>query len=119
MSELPENINPIILDSLESPSLFIIELPSFLSLECEFLAVDTPKGEDPILVFESLNNFNCSISWRQRLTIFNHCYKDSSYSLLPLSNYLFNATYFASLVGDSRIPSFPPSFHIPSLNSPQ
>ncbi|MBW0535397.1 hypothetical protein O181_075112 [Austropuccinia psidii MF-1] len=97
----------------------MIELPSFLSLECEFLAVDTPKGEDLILVFEFLNNLNCYISWRQRLKIFNHYYRDSSYSLLTLSNYLYNATYCAYLGGDFRIPSFPPSFHIPSLNSPQ
>ncbi|MBW0509447.1 hypothetical protein O181_049162 [Austropuccinia psidii MF-1] len=68
MSELPESISLIILDSSESPSLFVthntrymVELPSFPSFEWDFLLVDTPKGEDLILGFDFLNHFDPSI----------------------------------------------------------
>ncbi|MBW0468879.1 hypothetical protein O181_008594 [Austropuccinia psidii MF-1] len=71
MSELPEKIPLIILDSSESPSLFVthhtkymFELPSFPSFEWDVLVIDTPKGEDHILGFDFLNNFNPSIDWR-------------------------------------------------------
>ncbi|MBW0509859.1 hypothetical protein O181_049574 [Austropuccinia psidii MF-1] len=94
MSELPEKIPLIILDSSESPSLFvthhtkyIVELPSFPSFEWDFLVIDTPKGEDLILGFEFLSQFNPSMDW--------------------------------TLVGDSRTPSFPSSVHIPSIYSSQ
>ncbi|MBW0477240.1 hypothetical protein O181_016955 [Austropuccinia psidii MF-1] len=83
MSELPEKIPLIILDSSESPSLFLthhtncmVELPSLPSFEWEFLFIDTPKGEDLILVFDFLNNFNPSIDWRQELITFNADHKD-------------------------------------------
>ncbi|MBW0519055.1 hypothetical protein O181_058770, partial [Austropuccinia psidii MF-1] len=76
MSELPEQIPIIILDSSESPSLFVthhtkymFELPSFPSFEWDFLVIDTPKGEDLILGFDFLNHSNPSIDWRQRLII--------------------------------------------------
>ncbi|MBW0574349.1 hypothetical protein O181_114064 [Austropuccinia psidii MF-1] len=71
MSELPEKIPLIILDSSESPSLFgthhtkyMVELPSFPSFEWDFLVIDTPKGEDLILGFDFLNHFNPSIDWK-------------------------------------------------------
>ncbi|MBW0591135.1 hypothetical protein O181_130850 [Austropuccinia psidii MF-1] len=70
MSELPEKIPLIILDSSESPSLFVthhtkymVELPSFPSFEWDFLVIDTPKGEDLILGFDFLNHFNPYIDW--------------------------------------------------------
>ncbi|MBW0480818.1 hypothetical protein O181_020533 [Austropuccinia psidii MF-1] len=85
MSELPEKIPPIILDSSESPSLFVthhtnymVELPSFPSFEWDFLVIDTPKGEDLILGFDFLNHFNPSIDWRQGLITFNADQKDYS-----------------------------------------
>ncbi|MBW0531081.1 hypothetical protein O181_070796 [Austropuccinia psidii MF-1] len=78
MSELPKKIPLIILGSSESPPLFVthhtqymVELPSFLSFEWDFLVIDTPKGEDPILGFDFLNNLNQSINWRQGLITFN------------------------------------------------
>ncbi|MBW0521535.1 hypothetical protein O181_061250 [Austropuccinia psidii MF-1] len=87
MSELPEKIPLIILDSSESPSLlvthhtrYMVEVPSFPSFEWVFLVIDTPKGEERILGFDFLNHFNPSIDWRK------------------------------------GTPSFPSSVHIPSLN---
>ncbi|MBW0530118.1 hypothetical protein O181_069833, partial [Austropuccinia psidii MF-1] len=76
MSELPEKIPLIILDSSESPALFVtqhtqymVEPPSFPSFEWDFLVIDTPKGEELILGFDFLNHFNSSIEWRQGLII--------------------------------------------------
>ncbi|MBW0517209.1 hypothetical protein O181_056924 [Austropuccinia psidii MF-1] len=76
MSEHPEKIPLIILDSSESPSLFVthhtkcmVELLSFPSFEWEFLVIDTPKGEDLILGFDFFNHINPSIDWRQWLII--------------------------------------------------
>ncbi|MBW0470368.1 hypothetical protein O181_010083 [Austropuccinia psidii MF-1] len=78
MLELPEKIPLIILDSSESPSLFVthhtkymVDLPLFPSFEWEFLVIDTPKGEDSISGFDFLNHFTPSIDWRQGLITFN------------------------------------------------
>ncbi|MBW0572771.1 hypothetical protein O181_112486 [Austropuccinia psidii MF-1] len=88
MSELPEKIPLIILDSSESPSLFVthhtkymVELPAFPSFQWNILAINTPKGEDLIV-----NDFS-------------------------------SARSCAALVGDSKTPSFPSSVHISSLDS--
>ncbi|MBW0548856.1 hypothetical protein O181_088571 [Austropuccinia psidii MF-1] len=56
----------------------MVELPSFLSFEWEFLFIDTPKGEDLILGFEFLNHFNPCIDWRQGLLTFNSDHKEYS-----------------------------------------
>ncbi|MBW0523694.1 hypothetical protein O181_063409 [Austropuccinia psidii MF-1] len=124
MSELPEKIPLIILDSSESPSLFVthhnkymVEIPSFPSFEWEFLVIDTPKGEELILGFDFLKHFNPSIDWRQWLITFNGDQKDYSDPSNPFSNDLSFAKSCAALVGDSRTPSFPSSVHIPSLIS--
>ncbi|MBW0526101.1 hypothetical protein O181_065816 [Austropuccinia psidii MF-1] len=126
MSELPEKITLIILDSPKSPSSFLthhteymVEPPSFQIFEWEFLVIGTPKGEDLILGFDFLNHFNTSIDWRKWLIKFNTDYKDSSDSFVPLSNDFSSSKTCAALVGDSRTPSFPSYAHIPSLNSPQ
>ncbi|MBW0497035.1 hypothetical protein O181_036750 [Austropuccinia psidii MF-1] len=126
MSELPEKIPLIILDSSESHSLFLthhtrymVELPSFPSIEWDFLVIDTPKGEDLILGFDFLNNFNPSIDWRQGLITFNADHKDYSDPSKSFCNDFSSAKSCAALVGDSRTPSFPSSVHIPSINSPQ
>ncbi|MBW0464838.1 hypothetical protein O181_004553 [Austropuccinia psidii MF-1] len=118
MSELPEKIPLIFLDSSESPSLFVtdhtkymIELPSFPSFEWDVLVIDTPEGEDLIMGFEFLNHFNAVTDWRQGLISFN---SDPSKSF---SNDFSSAKLCADLVGGSRIPSFPSSVHITSLNS--
>ncbi|MBW0585753.1 hypothetical protein O181_125468 [Austropuccinia psidii MF-1] len=126
MSELPEKIPLIILDSSESPSLFVthhtkymVELPSFPSFEWDFLVIDTPKGEDLILGFDFLNHFNPSIDWRQGLITFNADHLDYSNPANSFRNDFSSAKSCATLVGDSRTPSYPPSVHIPSLNSHQ
>ncbi|MBW0559272.1 hypothetical protein O181_098987, partial [Austropuccinia psidii MF-1] len=125
-SELPEKIPLIILDSSESPSLFvtqhtkyIVELPSFPSFEWDFLVIDTPKGEDLILGFDFLNHFNPSIDCRQGLITFNSYHKDYSYPSKSFCNDFSSSKSCAALVGDSRTPSFPSSVYIPSINSPQ
>ncbi|MBW0464459.1 hypothetical protein O181_004174 [Austropuccinia psidii MF-1] len=126
MSELPEKIPLFILGCSESPSLFLtqhtkyrVELPSFPSFECNLLVIDTPKGEDLILGFEFLNNFNPSIDWKQGLIRFNSDQKDFYHPSNSFSNDLSSAKSCAALIGDSRTPSFPSSVHIPSLNSHQ
>ncbi|MBW0526341.1 hypothetical protein O181_066056 [Austropuccinia psidii MF-1] len=126
MSELPEKIHLIILDSSESSFLFVIhhtkymfELPSFPSFEWDFLVIDTAKGEDLILGFELLNNFNPSIDWRQGLITFNSDHKDYYDLFKSFNNDFTPAKSCAALVGDSRSPSFPSSVHIPSFNSHQ
>ncbi|MBW0508587.1 hypothetical protein O181_048302 [Austropuccinia psidii MF-1] len=77
MSELPEKSPITILDSSESPSswvthhtIYMFELPSFPSFECDFLVIDTPKGEDLISGFDFLNPFNPSIDWRKGIITF-------------------------------------------------
>ncbi|MBW0485118.1 hypothetical protein O181_024833 [Austropuccinia psidii MF-1] len=123
MSELPEKIPLIILDSSESPSLFVthhtkymVELPSFPSFEWDFLVIDTPKGEDLILGFDFLNHFNPSIDGRQGLITFNADHKDYYDPSKSFSNDLSSARPCSALAGDSITPSFPSSVHIASLN---
>ncbi|MBW0491788.1 hypothetical protein O181_031503 [Austropuccinia psidii MF-1] len=126
MSELPEKIPLIILDSSESPSFFVthhttymVDLPSFPSFEWDFLVIDTPKGEDLILGFDFRNHFNPSIDWRQALITFNSDHKDYSDPSKSSPNDFSSAKSCAALVGDSRTPSFPSSVHIPPINSRQ
>ncbi|MBW0484258.1 hypothetical protein O181_023973 [Austropuccinia psidii MF-1] len=126
MSELQEKITLIILDSSESPSLFVthhtktmVELPSFPIFEWNFLVIDTPKGEDLILGFDFLNQFNPSIDWRQGLITFNAYHKDYYDPLESFSNDVLSSKSCAAPLGDSRTSSFPSSVHIPSLNSHQ
>ncbi|MBW0568681.1 hypothetical protein O181_108396 [Austropuccinia psidii MF-1] len=126
MSELPEKIPLIIIDSSEYPSSFVthhtkymVELPSFQSFEWDFLVIDTPKGEDLILGFDILSHFNPSIDLRQGLITFNADHKDYHDPSKFFSNDFSSAKSCAALVGDSRTPSFPSSVHIPSLNSHQ
>ncbi|MBW0473495.1 hypothetical protein O181_013210 [Austropuccinia psidii MF-1] len=123
MSELPENITFIILDSSESPSLFVthhtkymVEIPFFPSFEWDFLVIDTSKGADLILGFDFLNHFNPSIDWRQGLITFNADHKDYNDPSNSFSNHFSSAKSCADLVGDFRTPSFPSSVHIYSFN---
>ncbi|MBW0474182.1 hypothetical protein O181_013897 [Austropuccinia psidii MF-1] len=111
MSELREKIPLIIMDSSESPSLFVthhtkymVELSSFPSFECDFLVIDTPKGEDLILGFDFLNHFNPSIDWRKELLSFNADHKNYYDPSKSLSNDFSFAKSCAALVSDSRIP---------------
>ncbi|MBW0513438.1 hypothetical protein O181_053153 [Austropuccinia psidii MF-1] len=116
----------MILDSSESPSLlvnhhhkYMVQLLSFSSFQCDFLVIDTPKGEYLILGFEFLNHFNPSIYWRKGLITFNDYYKDYFFPYTTFSNDFSSAKSCVALVGDSRTPSFSSSVHIPSLSSHQ
>ncbi|MBW0532930.1 hypothetical protein O181_072645 [Austropuccinia psidii MF-1] len=108
MTELPDKIPLIILDSSESPSLFVTHH-----------IIDTSKGEYPILGFDFLNHSNPSIDWRQGLINFNADHKDYYDPSKSFSNGFSSTKSCAALVGDSRTPSFPSSVHIPSHNSHQ
>ncbi|MBW0551802.1 hypothetical protein O181_091517 [Austropuccinia psidii MF-1] len=126
MSELPEKIPLIILDSSEFIYLFVthhtkymFELPSFQSFEWDLLVIDTPKGEDLILGFDFLNHFNTSIDLWQGLITFNSNQKEYYDPYKSFSNDFSSAKSCAAWVGDSITPSVQSSVHIPSLNSHQ
>ncbi|MBW0479622.1 hypothetical protein O181_019337 [Austropuccinia psidii MF-1] len=124
MSELPEKIPLILLDSSESPSLvvtcqtkYMVELALLPRFEWDFLVIDTPKGEDLILCFDFLNQFIPSLDWRQGLITLNFDQRDYSDPSNSFSNDFSSAKSCAALVGVSRTPSFPSSVYITSLNS--
>ncbi|MBW0466324.1 hypothetical protein O181_006039 [Austropuccinia psidii MF-1] len=109
--ELPEKNPLIVLDSSESPSLWVthhtkymVELPSFKSFEWDFLVINTPKGEDLILDFDFLNHFNTSIDWRQVLITFNADHKDYYNPSKSFSNDVPPSKECAALVSDFRTP---------------
>ncbi|MBW0485421.1 hypothetical protein O181_025136 [Austropuccinia psidii MF-1] len=97
----------------------MVEVPSFPRFGWDVLVIDTPKGKDPILGFDFLNNYSSYIDWRKDLISFNPDFMDSSYSLIPFSNEFSTSTPSAALVGDSRTPSSLTFFHIPFINSLQ
>ncbi|MBW0560052.1 hypothetical protein O181_099767 [Austropuccinia psidii MF-1] len=97
----------------------MVELPSSPSFEWDFLVIDTPKVEDLILGFDFVNHFDPYIDWRQGRISFNGDHKDYYDPSKSFSNVFSSAKSCASLVCDSRKPSFPSSVHIPSLNSHQ
>ncbi|MBW0467762.1 hypothetical protein O181_007477 [Austropuccinia psidii MF-1] len=93
MSELPEKIPLFILDSNESPALFIthytkwvVELPSFPSFEWDFFIIDSPKGEDLILGYDFLYHFNPIIDLKNGLITYYSSHKGSSGILPSASN---------------------------------
>ncbi|MBW0499551.1 hypothetical protein O181_039266 [Austropuccinia psidii MF-1] len=97
----------------------MVELPSFPSFEWYFLVIYTPKGEDLILGFDFLNQFNPSIDWRQGLITFDADHKDYYDPSKSFSNDFSSSKSCAALIGGSRTPSVPCSIHIPSYNSHQ
>ncbi|MBW0544475.1 hypothetical protein O181_084190 [Austropuccinia psidii MF-1] len=97
----------------------MVGITSFPIFELDFLVTDTPKGEDLILDFDLINHFKRSIDWRKGLMTFNPYCNNSSNYFSTLSNNLSSANTCAALVGDSKTPSFPSSFHITFVNSPQ
>ncbi|MBW0582115.1 hypothetical protein O181_121830 [Austropuccinia psidii MF-1] len=122
MSELPENIPLFILDSNESPAVFIthytkwvVDLPSFPSFKWEFFIIDSPKGEDLILGYDFLYHFNPIIDWKNGLITYDSSHKDFS-GIIPSTSTDF-ATSFNSvaLFGELKTPSLPSSVHIPSI----
>ncbi|MBW0473710.1 hypothetical protein O181_013425 [Austropuccinia psidii MF-1] len=111
MSDLPEKIPLIILDSSESPSLFLthhtkymVELPSFPSFQYDSLVIDTPNGEDLILGFYFLNHFNTSIDWRQGPITFSSDHKDYYGPSNSFSNDFSSSKSCAALVKAEKLP---------------
>ncbi|MBW0530956.1 hypothetical protein O181_070671 [Austropuccinia psidii MF-1] len=122
MSELPENISPFLLDSNESPSLFIthytkwcVDLPSLPSFEWDFFIIDSPKGEDLILGYDFLYHFNPIIYYKIGLITYDSIHKESSGITSSTSNDLTTAVNSVALVGELKTSSLPPSVHIPSI----
>ncbi|MBW0555178.1 hypothetical protein O181_094893 [Austropuccinia psidii MF-1] len=116
-SELPEKIPLFILDSNESPSLFVthytkwvVDFPSFPRAEWDFVIVDSPEGEDLILGYDLLYHFNPMIDWENVFITY-----DSSGINSSTSNELATAVNSVSLVGELKIPCLPASVHIPSI----
>ncbi|MBW0578255.1 hypothetical protein O181_117970 [Austropuccinia psidii MF-1] len=85
--------------------------------ECDFLVINTAKGEELISGLDFLNHLNPSIDWRKRLITFNAVHKEYYDPSKSFSNDFSSVTSCESLVGDSRTPSFPSFVNIPSLNS--
>ncbi|MBW0548396.1 hypothetical protein O181_088111 [Austropuccinia psidii MF-1] len=122
MSEFPEKIPPFIMDSNESPSLFIthytkwvVDLPSFPSFEWAFFIIDLHKGEDLILGYDFLYHFNPTIDWKNGLITYDSIHKDSSGINSPASNALATSVNSVSLIGELKTPPLPSSVHIPSI----
>ncbi|MBW0484812.1 hypothetical protein O181_024527 [Austropuccinia psidii MF-1] len=121
MSEFPEKIPLFILDSNESPSLFIthytkwvIDFPSFPSFEWDFFIIYSPKGEDLILGYDLLSHFDPIIDWKNGLFNYYSIHKDSSVINSSASNAFATAVISVALVGELKTPSLP-SVHIPSI----
>ncbi|MBW0546412.1 hypothetical protein O181_086127 [Austropuccinia psidii MF-1] len=126
MSELPEKIPLFILDSNDSPALFIthytkwvVEFPSFPSFEWAFFIIDSPKGEDMILGYDFLYHFNPIIDWKKGLITYDSSHKDSGVIKSSASNALATAINSVSLVDEFKTPSLPSSVHIPSIMQSQ
>ncbi|MBW0473199.1 hypothetical protein O181_012914 [Austropuccinia psidii MF-1] len=122
MSDLPEKIPLFILDSNESPPLFItnytkwvVDLPSFPSFEWDFFIIDSPKGEDLILGYDFFYHFNPIIDWKNGLITYDSSNKDSSGIIPSTSNDFTTAVNSVALVGELKTPSLPSSVHIPSI----
>ncbi|MBW0542756.1 hypothetical protein O181_082471 [Austropuccinia psidii MF-1] len=122
ISELPENIPLFILDSNESPALFIIhytkcvvDLPSFPRFEGEFFIIDSPKGKDLIFGYYFLYHFNPIIDWKNGLITYDSSHKDSSCIHSSTSNGLATTVNTVALVGELKTPLLPSSVHIPSI----
>ncbi|MBW0539628.1 hypothetical protein O181_079343 [Austropuccinia psidii MF-1] len=122
MSELPDRIPLLILDSQESPAFFIthdtkwvVDLPSFPSFEWDFFIIESPKGEDLILCYDFLYHFNPIIDWKNGLITYYLSHKGSSGILPSASNDFDTAVNSVSLVGEVKTPSLPSSVHIPSI----
>ncbi|MBW0485596.1 hypothetical protein O181_025311 [Austropuccinia psidii MF-1] len=77
-------------------------------------------GDSPyIFVFDFLSHIDPSIDWMQGMITFNYDHRDYYDSSKSSSNSFSSSKSCAALVGDSRVPSFLSSVHIPSFNSQQ
>ncbi|MBW0485696.1 hypothetical protein O181_025411 [Austropuccinia psidii MF-1] len=126
ISELPEKIPLLILDSNESTSLFIIhytkwvvELPSFPSFEWDLFIIDSPKGEDLILGYDFLYHFNPIIDWKNGLITYDSSHNDYSGITSSNSNAFATSVNSVAVVGEIKTPFLPPSVHILSIITSQ
>ncbi|MBW0522339.1 hypothetical protein O181_062054 [Austropuccinia psidii MF-1] len=122
MSKLPEKIPLFILDSNESPALFIThytkwvaDLPSFPSFEWDFFIIDSPKGEDLILGYDFLYHFDPIIDWKNGLITYDSSHNGSSAINYSASKALATAVNSVALVGELKTLSLTSSVHIPSI----
>ncbi|MBW0586717.1 hypothetical protein O181_126432 [Austropuccinia psidii MF-1] len=122
MSELPGKIPLFILNSNEYTYLFItnytkwvVDFHSFPSFQWDFFIIDSPKREYVILGYVFLYHFNPIIDWKNGLITYDSSHRDSSGINYPTSNDLATVVNSASLVGELKTPSLPPSVHIPSI----
>ncbi|MBW0501480.1 hypothetical protein O181_041195 [Austropuccinia psidii MF-1] len=122
MSELPEKIPPFILDSNESPSLFIthytkwvVDLSSFQSFKLDFFIKDSPKGEDLISGCYFLYHFNPIIDCKNVFITYGSSHMYSSGISSSTSNDFATAINSVALVGELKTPSLSSSFHIPPI----
>ncbi|MBW0561751.1 hypothetical protein O181_101466, partial [Austropuccinia psidii MF-1] len=76
---------------------------------------NSPKGEDLILGYDFLYNFNPTIDWKNGLISYNSRHKDSSVILPSASKDFATAANSAALVGEYKTPYLPSSVHIPSI----
>ncbi|MBW0582108.1 hypothetical protein O181_121823 [Austropuccinia psidii MF-1] len=122
MSELPEKIPILILDSNESTSLFItqynkrvVDLLSFPSFEWDFFIIDSPKGKGLILGYDFLYHFNPIIDWKNGFITYYSSHRDYSGITSSTSNGFTTSVNSVALVGELKTPSLPPSVHIASI----
>ncbi|MBW0493028.1 hypothetical protein O181_032743 [Austropuccinia psidii MF-1] len=76
---------------------------------------NSPKGEDLILGYDFLYHFNPIIDWKNGLITYDSSHRDSSGITSSTSNDFATAVNSVALVGELRIPAFPPLVHIPSI----
>ncbi|MBW0573505.1 hypothetical protein O181_113220 [Austropuccinia psidii MF-1] len=122
MSELPEKVPLFILHSNESTSLsithytkWVVDLPQFPRFEWDFFIIDSPKGDDLILGYDSLYHFHPIIDWKNGLITYDSSHKNSSGIISSTSNDFATAVNSVSLVGELETPSIPLSVHILSI----
>ncbi|MBW0552700.1 hypothetical protein O181_092415 [Austropuccinia psidii MF-1] len=122
MSDIPEKLPVFILNSNESPALFIthynkwvVDLPYFPSFEWNIFIIYSPKGEELILGYDFLYHFNPIVDWKNELRTYHSSHKDSSVISSSTSNDLDTAVNSVALVGRLKAPSLASSIHIPSI----
>ncbi|MBW0530425.1 hypothetical protein O181_070140 [Austropuccinia psidii MF-1] len=83
--------------------------------ELDFFILDSPKGEDLILVYYFLYHFDPIIYWKNLFITYDASHKDSSGITSSTSKDVSTAVNSFAPVGKLETPSLPPSCHIPSI----
>ncbi|MBW0535162.1 hypothetical protein O181_074877, partial [Austropuccinia psidii MF-1] len=103
MSDLPGKIPLFILDSNESTSFSSVIMQS------------SPKGEDLILGYDFLYDFNPIIDWKNGFITYDSSHKDSSGINSSASDDVATNVDSVSLVGEIKTPYLPSSVHMASI----